>query len=154
KVAGSRVVLVLDDVQWASAPTLQLLAHLLRDDEHGGLLVIATVRDTEPHDELQALIGALQAERRVERIRLVGLDADDVARLVEARGVDARADAVFARTEGNPFYVEELVRHLDESGGALDTEAVPESVRDTIARRLLRLPDQARRLLGIAAVAG
>jgi hypothetical protein len=61
---------------------------------------------------------------------------------------------VFAKTEGNPFYVEELVRHLDESGGTLDMAAVPASVRDTIARRLLRLPDEARRLLGVAAVAG
>jgi DNA-binding SARP family transcriptional activator len=153
-VAGARVVLVLDDLQWAPAATLQLLAHLLRDDEHGNLLVIATVRDTEPHDELQALTADLQRERRVDRIRLEGLAADDVSRLVEARGIEAHADAIFARTEGNPFYVEELVRHLDESGGALETEAVPESVRDTIARRLLRLSDQARRLLGIAAVIG
>ena len=61
---------------------------------------------------------------------------------------------MFAKTEGNPFYVEELVRHLDESGGALDDDAVPDSVRDTIARRLLRLPDEARRLLGIGAVCG
>ena len=112
------------------------------------------MRATEPNDELTKLIADLQGERRVERIVVGGLDADDVARLVAARSVDAHANDMFTKTEGNPFYVEELVRHLDESGGVLDDDSVPDSVRDTIARRLLRLPDEARRLLGIAAVCG
>jgi tetratricopeptide (TPR) repeat protein len=145
---------VLDDLQWAPGATLQLLAHVLRDDDRGGLLVVATARDTEPNDELEALAADLQRERRVERIALRGLGPEEVARLVAARGVEAPTGAVFARTEGNPFYVEELVRHLDESGGSLAQDAVPDSVRDTIARRLLRLPDETRRVLGIAAVAG
>jgi DNA-binding SARP family transcriptional activator len=153
-LVGAHVVLVLDDLQWAPSPTVQLLSHVLRDDERGRLVVLATVRDSEPNDELVALIGELQRERRVERVSLFGLDSSDVAKLVAARGVDVGAEDVFAKTEGNPFYVEELVRHLDESGGSLSSELVPESVRDTIARRLLRLPDESRRLLGVAAVAG
>jgi predicted ATPase len=145
---------VLDDLQWAPPSTLQLLAHVVRDGERGGLLVVATVRDTEPNEDLAMLTADLRRERRVERVSLGGLDSDDVVRLVAARSADAHADDMFAKTEGNPFYVEELVRHLDESGGRLDGDAVPESVRDTIARRLLRLPDESRRLLGIAAVCG
>jgi DNA-binding SARP family transcriptional activator len=153
-VVDGQVVLVLDDLQWAPFATLQLLAHVMRDDEHNGLLVIATVRDTEPTAALSAFVTDMERERRVQRIRLEGLDRDDVARLVTARTREARPDDMFVKTEGNPFYVEELVRHLDETGGALDREAVPDSVRDTIARRLLRLPDDSRRMLGIAAVAG
>jgi len=153
-VIDGPVVLVLEDLQWAPFATLQLLAHVMRDDDHGALLVIATVRDTEPNADLAAFVTDMERERRVQRIRLAGLDRDDVSRLVAARSSEARSDDMFVKTEGNPFYVEELVRHLDETGGVLDREAVPDSVRDTIARRLLRLPDDSRRLLGIAAVAG
>jgi DNA-binding SARP family transcriptional activator len=153
-VVDGHVVLVLDDVQWAPFATLQLLAHIMRDDEHGGLLVIATVRDTEPNADLAAFVTDMERERRVQRIHLEGLDRDDVTRLVAARSGEARPEDMFVKTEGNPFYVEELVRHLDESGGTLDHEAVPDSVRDTIARRLLRLPDDSRRLLGVAALVG
>ncbi|HVJ97019.1 MAG TPA: BTAD domain-containing putative transcriptional regulator, partial [Acidimicrobiia bacterium] len=126
-VVGADVVLVLDDLQWAPAPTLQLLAHLLRDDERGGLLVLATVRDTEPNDEFEVFVADLQRERRVERLRLEGLDPDDVVRLVAARGAHAQPESMFAKTEGNPFYVEELVRHFDESDQSVATESVPES---------------------------
>lgn len=151
---GAPVVLVLDDVQWAPPPTLQLLSHLLRDDERGALLVVATLRDTEPSVELAALIADLRRERRLERVRLEGLDAADVGQLARARGSDTAIEVIIEMTEGNPFYVEELVLHVAESDGALTPESVPESVRDTIARRLLRLPDAVRRLLGVAAVAG
>jgi len=154
KIVGRDLVLVLDDLQWATPSTLQLLVHILRDDDRGGLLVIATVRDTEPNEELASLTADLHRERRVKRITLAGLDPADVARLVAARSTKLRADDVFAKTEGNPFYVEELVRHLDESGDSNGADPVPDSVRDTIARRLLRLPDETRRVLGIAAVCG
>ncbi|MDZ4825660.1 MAG: BTAD domain-containing putative transcriptional regulator [Actinomycetota bacterium] len=154
RVVGAPVLLVLDDLHWAPAPTVQLLAHLLRDTDRGSLLVIATVRDTEPNTDLDALIADLRRERRLERIGLRGLDAGDVDRLARARGADVESDQLYAMTEGNPFYVEELLRHVAESGGVLTQDAVPDSVRDTIARRLLRLPDPVRRLLGIASVAG
>jgi DNA-binding SARP family transcriptional activator/tetratricopeptide (TPR) repeat protein len=154
RLIGRRIVVVLDDLQWAPSPAVQLVRHLLHEDEDGGLLIIATVRDSEPNADVVALCADLQRERRVDRIALRGLNPDDVARLVAARGGGPRADDVFARTEGNPFYVEELVRHVKESGGTLTSDLVPESVRDTIARRMLRLPDESRRLLGIAAVCG
>ncbi len=154
RTLGAPVVLVLDDVQWAPAPTVQLLSHLLRDEDRGGLLVVATRRDTEPSPEFDALATDLRRARRFERIRLTGLEAGDAARLALDRGSDAAVETIVDMTEGNPFYVEELVRHVAESGGRLAPGSVPESVRDTIARRLLRLPDTVRRLLGVAAVAG
>lgn len=154
RVLGAPAVLVLDDVQWARAPTLQLLSHLLRADDAGPLLVIATHRDTEPSGDLDALVADLHREHRLRRIGLVGLDSDEAVMLARARGSFADAEAIADMTEGNPFYVEELVRHVAESGGLLGPESVPESVRDTIALRLLRLSDAVRRVLGIAAVAG
>src|SRR5262249_32610284 len=89
EVVDGHVVLVLDDLQWAPFATLQLLAHVMRDDEHGGLLVIATVRDTEPNADLAAFVTDMERERRVQRIRLEGLDRDDVTRLVAARSTEA-----------------------------------------------------------------
>ncbi len=118
------------------------------------MLVLATARDTEPNPRLEALVADLHHERRFDRVVLRGLDPTDVQALASARGSKAPSSALFAMTEGNPFFVEELVRHVAESGGALDADTLPESVRDTIARRLLRLPPEARRLLGVAAVAG
>ncbi|MBV6509723.1 MAG: hypothetical protein JJLCMIEE_02821 [Acidimicrobiales bacterium] len=148
------VVLVLDDLQWATPPSLQLLAHLLRDDERGPLLVLGTTRDTEPNEELLALVADLQRDRRLDRVKLEGLSPPEVRTLVAERGVDPTVSDFYELTEGNPFYIEELARHVTESGGELEAGAVPDSVRDTIARRMLRLPEQARRLLGVAAVAG
>ncbi|MFN8104271.1 MAG: BTAD domain-containing putative transcriptional regulator [Acidimicrobiia bacterium] len=147
------VVLVLDDLHWAAGPALRLLSHVVRDDDRGSLLVLGAARDTEPNPGLAALLADLNSERRLDRIKLAGLGPDEVRTLASARGADVAAANLFSMTEGNPFYVEELVRHVAESGGVLDAGTLPDSVRDTIARRLLRLPENVRRILGFAAVA-
>ena len=151
---GGAPVLVLDDVHWASSEALQVLAHVLRDDDQGSLLVLATARDTEVNDALDALVAELARDDRVQKIPLANLNADEVRELLEERGNDAGPDVLFELTEGNPFYVEQMLRHVAESGGELAASTIPDSVRDTIARRLLRLPAETRRLLGIAAVVG
>ena len=150
---GRPIVLVLDDLQWAAHASLQLLSHVLRDDERGPLLVLATARDTEPNDDFADLVAELHRERRLTRVTLAGLGPADVTALAVSRGHTDTTTDFFTMTDGNPFYVEELVRHVTESGGMLDPESVPDSVRDTVARRLLRLPESVRRVLGIAAVA-
>ena len=152
--AGRPVVVVLDDLHWAPAATLRLLAYLLRDDDRGPLLVVATARDTEPRPDVDALIADMRREHRMERVALSGLEVEHVNALARARGSTDDPQRLYAMTDGNPFYVEELVRHVAESGGELATDSVPDSVRDTIARRLLRLPGRVRRLLGVGAVAG
>lgn len=151
---GRPVVLVLDDLQWAAQASLTLLAHILGDEERGPLLVLATMRDTETNEALDALLADLHRERRLEKIPLSGLAPEEVEELAASRGYDVPADALFEMTEGNPFFVEELVRHAVEVGGDPREAALPDSVRDTIARRLLRLSDVSRRLLGMAAVCG
>ena len=154
RVIGRPLVLVLDDLHWALPPALSLLAHVLGDGDRGSLLVVATARDAETNDEFDALLADMRRERRLERIALGGLEPDEVGRLAVARGSVGGSTDLFSMTAGNPFYIEELVRHVAESGGDLRGSSVPDSIRDTIARRLLRLPDDARRVLGIAAVCG
>jgi hypothetical protein len=99
----------------------------------------------------------------VPRVPLSGMGESEVAALIgswhgEAVEQDA-VRAIRAETEGNPFFVKQLVRHLEEAGagarlGALDGLGVPAGVRDVIARRVARLPARAGEILRVAALIG
>lgn len=169
------VLLVLDDVHWASKPTLLLLRHLLRAVPATELLVVATYRDTDL-DRAHPLAEVLAELRRAGgsvRIALAGLDEAGVRALVEAAaGVQlddagiALAGAVHAETDGNPFFAGEVLRHLAESGVvyqrdgrwvsdvALHDLGIPEGIREVVGRRMARLSADANRALAIAAVIG
>ncbi|MET1002041.1 MAG: AAA family ATPase [Acidimicrobiia bacterium] len=169
------VLLVLDDLQWARRPTLQLVGHLLRSPSRVRLCILATHRDT-PADADDAFTDALADLHRVEgtaRVHVRGLDDSGVRAFVElAAGADLgaaleQAVAVLARqTDGNPFLLGELWHHLVDMGAlvpadggwrvtaGLDALTTPESVRSVVGRRIDRLPADARELLEVAAVAG
>ena len=156
EVAHARsLVLVLDDVHWADPSSLLLLRHLARSADGAPLLILATYRDTEVHegDPLAAALAELRRARLLDPVSLAGLEADEVATLIRVRGAEVEeqlARAVAERSEGNPFYVEEIVRQLGEDGEL----AVPESVKDLILRRLRELDEPQRRTLAAAAVIG
>ena len=158
------LVLVLEDLHWADVSSLRLLQLLAASVGSSRLLVLGTFRDAEA-DLSPALRDALAALARhgVTRLSLPGLDQADVARYAELRtGVavaPAVARALHARTDGNPFFVGELVRLL-ESESSLDAAAmaeridIPDGVRDVVRRRIARLPEEAQSLLAIASVVG
>ncbi len=164
--AAEPLLLVIDDLQWAGSPTLLLLRHLLRAPGPARLLVVGTARD----DELS--VDELLADRLpgVTRVSLGGLSEADVVSFIEGyRGSSAtsppRSQALARRlhadTGGNPFFLLELIRQLDEPGGtgaAPDgsslVRTVPATVRAALARRLARLPDSGVALLRTAAVLG
>jgi DNA-binding SARP family transcriptional activator len=155
---GARpLVLLLDDLHWAEDSGLQLLRHLLRSPRGHGLLVVATARDheLERRRPLTDMLAELQRHVRVERLHLRGLAAPDVATLVrEAAGGEVPEVAtreIHASTDGNPFFVLELARHLAERE---DAGALPESIRDVVLRRVGQLGDDAQRLLALGAVLG
>jgi class 3 adenylate cyclase/DNA polymerase III delta prime subunit len=174
--AAGGCVLVVDDVHWATKPTLQLLQHIVRSaaDAHAPLLVVATYRDTDidRSHPLSAAIGDLRRLPGVERLPVDNLDAGEVIDLIAAAAgheldepTQRLAEAVFAETDGNPFFVGEVLRHLVETGGVrregerwtvADPEHVdvPEGVRDVVGRRLNRLSDTANQVLSMAAVLG
>jgi DNA-binding SARP family transcriptional activator len=147
------LVLVLDDLQWSDRPTLLLLAFLLRSPRPGPVLAVATYRDTEL-GRRSALTGVLADLRRaapLERIGLRGLEPVDVAALARARlGRAEVAGAVHARTGGNAFFVEEVLRGLAEGAG----EQVPESVRQAVGGRLARVGEDAEELVAVASALG
>ena len=175
---GQPVVLVLDDLHWASRPVLVLLRHVLRaagaEPAGARLLVVGTYRDTEvgrSHD-----LGGVMADVRrlpgVEQLAMAGLSVVEVAELMSRTAGhelddDGRrlAERLHAETEGNPFFVEEVLRHLVETGivrrqddrwvvGSGGAVAVPEGVRDVVRRRLGRLSAPSGQTVSTAAVLG
>ena len=181
-IAASRkagLVLVLDDLHWATKPTLLLLLHVLRaaaaeSVERPRLLVVGTYRDTDidRSHPLSGLMGELRRVKGVSRVGLEGLTSEEITEfLTQQAGHEldasamALADALHVETEGNPFFIAEVLRHLVEVGqvrrqGArwlvADPEhlAVPEGVRDVVGRRLSRLSERANTVLSVAAVVG
>ncbi len=157
------ILLVLDDLHWAAKPTLVLLRHLLRSTATMSVLIVGTFRDTEL-DRAPLLGEALADLRRdadVERISLSGLDRASVAAFVTCSGYELSAatselaEAVHAGTEGNPFFVGEVLRHLKESGDVeLADVGLPPGVKDVVISRLTRLSAATNQVLTLAAVAG
>jgi class 3 adenylate cyclase/tetratricopeptide (TPR) repeat protein len=173
--AETPVLLVLDDLQWGAKPTLLLLRHVVRSAEPKRILVLGTYRDTElGHDHpLVEILADLRRQASVERLSLVGLDSSGVAAFMEQAGGHALDDgdlllarAIHAETEGNPFFVREVLRHLAETGVVeqrdgrwatrlpVEELGIPESVREVVGRRLSHLSKEANRVLLMAAVVG
>ncbi len=158
--AVAPVVLVLDDLQWADEDTLGLLTHLARSPERDRLLVLGAYRDNEIDRSrpLASRLADLRRDHHDERIRLRGLPERAVDELIEDLSdgtlpTEVR-EAIRAQTDGNPFFVEEVVAHLAETG-AHDPQAVlPEGEREVIGRRLSDLSEPADRILTVAAVIG
>jgi class 3 adenylate cyclase/tetratricopeptide (TPR) repeat protein len=170
------LLLVLDDLQWADAPTLSLLRHVVGSDSPISVMVIATYRDSDLSREhpLTALLADLHREQGVERVKLTGLDGNEVRALMEAAAghelqEDGRALAaeITRESAGNPFFAGELLRHLTESGAIVQEDGgrwrlrgdvaglgLPQSVREVIGRRVDRLGPDARTALSAAAVIG
>lgn len=154
----SPVLLVVDDVQWADPATVALLDHVVRQDSPARILVLATARRPAggPTPALDQLVVDLRRDARLAVVGLSGIGTDEVVALLDDRGVHvdrAVADALRARTGGNPFFLEALVEHGTVEAPS-DARAVPASVRDLLDQRLQVLGDDALRVLSAAAVIG
>ncbi|MFJ8105875.1 ATP-binding protein [Streptomyces sp. NPDC096132] len=157
------VVLVVDDLQWADAASLDLLGHLMARLP-GGTAVIGALRDRAPapSSELGRMLAAASRLSGHRRIPLGPLGPAEVAELVRREtGQDPGPGAtrlIHTRTAGNPFFVRELSRLLAD--GDVLTEAtaartaVPATVRDVVRDRMTGLGADARSLLQIAALIG
>ena len=163
--AAQPLMLVLDDLHAADVPSLLLLEFVSRDLRRIRALLICVYNELEARrdPQVRALLGRLAREGST--IRLEGLGRGEVARLMEVMGdqvpSEAQAAAIHGRTDGNPLFVSELARlltsepHLAEvAAGAEPLSAVPESVRQTIRRRLEILPKESIDMLSVAAVIG
>ncbi|MGN6337388.1 BTAD domain-containing putative transcriptional regulator, partial [Mycobacterium sp.] len=152
------IVLVLDDLHWAAKPTLLLLRHLLRFGDHARVQIVGTYRSTDLDrtHPLAAMLADLHRDGTANRLTLSGLDEDDVTTYVAHAGYDDEelARALASVTGGNPFFLIEALRHVDESGGVWDQSTLPQGVREAVSRRLSRLPAETNKALATAAVIG
>lgn len=168
------LMLFLDDLQWADRPSLMLLLHLARRLRGSRLLIVGTYRDVEldRRHPLSEALAELRRGRLYERVLLRGLNESEVRALIEALTQEQLGENELARlinreTEGNPFFVEEVISHLVETGRlcrqhglwvgdieSITERGIPEGIRDVISRRLSRLSAECNRLLTEAAVLG
>ena len=166
------ILLVLDDLHWADPPTLQLLQHLLLSQRPSSLLVLGTYREGEmvPGHPLASAIADLRRTSRFERIHLSGLDEGGVGALVSFYGGSAAPESLLRTihhgTDGNPFFVEEVMRHLIENGTLFVEDdrwrssltigeiGVPAAVEEVLVSRVGRLSDDAGLALRNASVLG
>jgi DNA-binding CsgD family transcriptional regulator len=153
--AGAPVVFVVDDLQWADRSTLEFLSSLLRGLRDERLLLVCTYRSDELHRRhpLRPFLAEEERRESVERLELARFSVPELAEQVTGiLGATAEPDLVarlHERSEGNPFFAEELVAASAEGDGPL-----PASLRDVLTLRLEALPDDARTVLSAAAAAG
>jgi DNA-binding SARP family transcriptional activator/tetratricopeptide (TPR) repeat protein len=149
---GRPLLIILEDVHWAGSTTIALIEFIVRRLIGSSVLVVATYRDEDVGraHPLRAARRRLELEGAMTHIALERLTPEAVARIardVVEEGVDVEATtgALYARSEGLPLFLEEVIR---------DPEQAPSMARLAIPSRLERLEDAARTLAEIAAVAG
>lgn len=167
------LLLVLEDLHWVDEASIALLQHLARAIQQHPVVVLGTYRSDEVHRRhpLSGLIADLTRARLAVPIPLdlLGtLQTDELVRAtLDGASIEREVlDAIYARSEGNPFFAEELLKSLVESGaitrgagevwqrGSAVHLRLPETLRDLVLGRLERLGDSARQTLAAASVIG
>ncbi|MGQ0464050.1 MAG: BTAD domain-containing putative transcriptional regulator [Sporichthyaceae bacterium] len=164
-------VLVLEDLHWADEPTLLLLEHLAARVRELPVLLVGTYRDNEleANPALARTIGNLARRNQLTRVSLRRLPSNEVGALLEGlsgrRAPQHLVKLIDAQTDGLPFFVEEVYKHLHEEGRLFGADGefradpggepdVPETLRLILGRRLEHLDVGTQRVLECAAVAG
>ncbi|WJV45999.1 helix-turn-helix transcriptional regulator [Streptomyces flavofungini] len=155
--AEQTVVLVLEDLHWADASTRHLLAYLFRTLRRGHLVVLATYRADDIHRRhpLRPLLAELDRLRTVRRVEVSRFTRDEVGRqmagILGAEPAPKLIDDIFARSDGNAFFVEELA--VASSHGS-SCATLTDSLRDLLLVRVEDLPEDAQRVARTVAEGG
>jgi tetratricopeptide (TPR) repeat protein len=167
------MLVVLEDLHDADKGTLDMLIHVSRNLAGARLLIVGTYRDVEV-DRSHPLSAVLAELRRVSsygRVLLRGLNADEVRRMLESISRQSvpwgLAESIHRQTEGNPLFVQEVIRYLTEEGLLTRKEgrwrltrdtplemSIPEGLRDVIGKRLSLLSPECNQLLSVASIIG
>jgi DNA-binding CsgD family transcriptional regulator/tetratricopeptide (TPR) repeat protein len=147
------LVLVVEDLHWADRSTRDLLVFLVRNVRREPLLLVATYRTEELHrgHALRPFVAELERSGRGRRLDLARFSRGEMTTLItdllEAPPERPLLDSVFARSEGNPFFAQELVAATGDGD-------LPDSLRDALLLRVEPLAPVTRQVLGVASVAG
>jgi DNA-binding CsgD family transcriptional regulator/tetratricopeptide (TPR) repeat protein len=161
------MMLVLDDLHWADKPSLLLLQFLVRQLGGSRLLVMGCYRDVELSRQhpLSEALAQLSREPVFQRKPLRGLSQADTGRFIEVTAgtepPSSLVETIYGHTEGNPFFMTEVIRLLAERGELSSEEIggpqgirIPEGVREVIGQRLNRLSEQCNQTLATASIIG
>jgi DNA-binding CsgD family transcriptional regulator/Flp pilus assembly protein TadD len=165
------LLIVVEDLHWSDEASLEFLLSLARRVVSTPIFLLMTYRSEETSPVLGRFLATLDRERRAEELTLPLLTREQVREMIHSifeQPHPARAefvDAIFALTEGNPFFIEEILKSLVASGDIYYSEGVwtrkpmselhiPRSAQDAVQRRSAQLSSEAREALAIAAVAG
>jgi DNA-binding CsgD family transcriptional regulator/tetratricopeptide (TPR) repeat protein len=154
--AWAPLLLVIEDLHWADRSTRDLVTFLAASLRSGRVLVVLTFRSDEldRRHPLRGLLGELARNRRTRRLELERFSrselAEQLAGLLGADPPTGLVQDIYARSEGNPFFAEELVL----VGGGAGPAALPPSLQEVLLARVVRLGHRTQQLLRVAAAAG
>ncbi len=172
------VLLIVEDLHWSDETSLEFLHYLARRCTASPLLVLLTYRSDEVQPGLSHFLAHLDRERLVQECALAPLTRSEVSAMLYAIFALRRSvftvpplaqvellDAMYTLTEGNPFFIEELLKSLIEAGDIFYEQGrwkrkelrelhIPRSVQDAVQQRTYHLSEGARQVLHLAAVAG
>jgi class 3 adenylate cyclase/tetratricopeptide (TPR) repeat protein len=175
-LARAPTLIVLDDLHWADTTSLELLSHIvftIADDSERGpiaLMIVAAYRPTEPASALGRILSRFEREEICQILELEGLDRSGVNELISELGIERPAhqlvDTLWKATEGNPLFVQQLVRELErreaieERAGYQFTSVpheeldFPTDIANAITSQIEQLSDACRRTLTLASFIG
>jgi tetratricopeptide (TPR) repeat protein len=161
------LMIVLDDLHWADRSSTLLLEFFARELENSQLLLVGCYRDSEVTRQhpLSQTLAQLSREPVFRRQVLGGLSQDDLGQFIETTtGIQVSqelTETLYAHTEGNPFFMSEVIRLLSESGeltaehiGTPDGLRIPEGIRNVVGQRLNRLSEERNEVLTNASIIG
>ena len=168
------LLLIVEDVHWSDDSSLEFLHTLARQMTGRPLLLLCTYRSDEVNPRLSRWLAQLDRERFSQEVTLARLTRSETEAMLRAIFAAQQVisgellETLWTLTDGNPFFLEEVLKSLLTSEGITFTEsgwvhylpaaarqvAIPRSVQEAVQQRARRLPQQARQLLTLAAVAG
>lgn len=168
---GSPLLMIVEDLHWSDDTSLEFILHLARRIIAQPILLLLTYRSDQTHSGLDRFLGSLNRERLAVDFSLTPLNIEQVDAMLRAvfqlrHSVRAEfLNALYVLTEGNPFFIEEILKSLVESGETfhdggtsgiktIDELNIPRTLHEAVRRRTEQLSDSAREILSLAAVAG
>ena len=155
RAATAPVLLVLEDLHWADTSSLDLLVFLAHNLDDQQVLLLATYRADEPSsaERMRRLAEGVRRSGSALLLELGPLESEELTTLLAARSDSplpaALTDTIVARSEGNPFFAEELLAAASDQRGEL-----PRGLRDLLLQRVDRLDGQTQSLLQVASAVG
>ena len=158
-------ILILDDLQWADAPSLRLIEFLAHEMADAPILVLGAYQDDGVKHPLSEMLGVLARRPLFEQLSLKGFTSPEIAQLLQLNSGDEPSEelisAVAEKTDGNPFLVSEIAQLVKSQPSAFKASvegagnfSLPQGVTAVVQRRLAMLPPEAHKVLAVAAVIG